>query len=45
MAKFFTTANITDLLVVVVTIGMGLAAVQFAGLFTDRGLMGVHASG
>jgi hypothetical protein len=33
MAKFFTTANITDLLVVVVRVGMGLAAVQFAGLY------------
>jgi hypothetical protein len=33
MVEFFTSVNITDLLVVVVTVGMGLAAVQFAGLY------------
>jgi hypothetical protein len=37
MVEFFTTANITDLLVVVVRVGMGL---QFAGLVTDSGLNG-----
>jgi hypothetical protein len=28
------------ILVVVVTVGIGLAAIHFAGLFTDRGLNG-----
>jgi hypothetical protein len=40
MVEFFTTANITDLLVVVVRVGMGTSRSTVCRLFTDSGLNG-----